>query len=109
MSIWIEAIEGTPGVSSIVISSIFFLDSTIAALAFSASAFTVTRIFALPSLSWNASSSGVLTGFDVCTIAPRRMTAKKTIGHSGTFGDHSDTTSPFLMPRADRPAAVRRI
>ena len=95
-----------PGVSSIVNSSICLLDSTIAAFALSASALIVNSIFALPSFSWNASSSGVLTGFDVCTIAPSRMTAKNTIGHSGTFGDHSDTTSPFLMPRAASPAAV---
>ena len=66
-------------------------------------------IFAFPSFNWNASSSGVLTGFEVWTIAPSFTIAKNTIGHSGTFGDHSEMTSPFLMPRAARPAAVCRI
>ena len=70
--------------------------------ALSASALTVNSIFALPSFNWNGSSSGVLTGFDVCTIAPSFTTAKNTTGHSGTFGDHNDTTSPFLMPRAEQ-------
>ena len=34
-------------------------------------------ILTLPSLSWNASSSGVLTGFDVCTIAPSLITREE--------------------------------
>ena len=98
-----------PGVSSIVNSSIGFFDSAIAALALSASAPTVNSIFDVAVGELERQLLGRADGVRGVHDRAELDTAKNTTGHSGTFGDHSETTSPFLMPRAARPAAVWRI
>ena len=67
---------------------------------------TVTTNLTLACANCLAMSACVLRGLDGATTAPRRTTARYTIGNSGRFGESNNTTSFGLTPQDVSPAAV---